>query len=98
MTLGCTAVDLPEQERLALLDFVGLGIAIAGRPALDHVGDVDLVTLEVYRLNHLRQQLPRAADKRDPLDVLVGARRLAHEHQIRIRIANAEHDLVLPWA
>ena len=35
-------VDLPEQERLALLHFVRLGIAVARRPALDHVGDVDV--------------------------------------------------------
>ena len=58
-------VDLPEQERLAGLDFVRLGIAVLRRPALDDVGDVDVVALEVDRLDDLRQQLAGAADERD---------------------------------
>ena len=46
------------------------------------------------RLDDLRQQLPGAADERDPLHVLVGARRFADEHQIGGRVADAEHDLL----
>src|SRR6516164_713884 len=42
--------DLLKQERLALLDFVRLGVAVAGRAALDDVGDVDLVARQVDRL------------------------------------------------
>ena len=42
MTFGLIDVDLPEEERLAAFDFVGLGVAVPGRPALDHVGDVDV--------------------------------------------------------
>src|SRR3954469_13287133 len=56
-------VDLLEQERLAGLHFVLLGIAVAGRPALDHVGDIDVLALQVDRLDDLRQQLAGAADK-----------------------------------
>ena len=67
-------VDLPEQERLAGLDFVRLGVAVLRRPALDHVRDVDVVALEADRLDDLRQQLPGAADERDALDVFVRAR------------------------
>ena len=78
-------VDLAEEERLAGRDLVRLGIAVARRPALDHVGDVDLVAVKPDRLDDLRQQLPGAADERDALDVLVGARRLADEHQVRRR-------------
>ena len=94
MTFGLIDVDLPEQERLALLHFVGLGIAVARRPALDHVGDVDVFALQPDRLDDLRQQLPRAADERLALDVFVGARRLADEHQVGVRIADAEDDLL----
>ena len=36
-------LDLAEQERLAGLDLVRLGVAVAGRTALDDVRDVDLV-------------------------------------------------------
>ncbi len=35
-------VDLREEERLARGDFVRLGLAVAGRAALDHVRDVDV--------------------------------------------------------
>src|SRR5262249_27610467 len=39
------------------------------------------------------EQLARAPDEWNALDVFVGARRLAHEHQVGVRIAHAEHDL-----
>src|SRR5205823_10323302 len=56
--------------------------------------DVDLVALEIDRLDHLRQQLAGAADERDALDVFVAARRLADEHEVGVGIADAEHDLL----
>ena len=34
--------NLPEEERLALLDLVRLGVAVVRRPALQHVRDVDV--------------------------------------------------------
>ena len=43
MTFGLDRLDLPEQERLARRDLVRLRVAVLGRPALDHVGDVDVV-------------------------------------------------------
>ena len=52
-------VDLPEQERLARRDLVRLRIAVLRRPALDHVGDVDVVARQLDRLDDLRQQLAR---------------------------------------
>ena len=36
-------LDLLQQVRRALRHFVGLGIAVARRPALEHVGDVDVL-------------------------------------------------------
>src|SRR6185503_173281 len=81
------------QERFAALDFIRFGIAVLRRPALDHVGDVDVVARQADRLDDFRQQLPGAADERNALDVLVAARRLADEHQVGVRVADAEHDL-----
>ncbi len=86
-------LDLAEQERLAGRHLVRLGIAIARRAALDHVGDVDLLAGQADRLDDLRQQLPGAADEGLALLVFVLARRLAHEHQPRLRMADAEHHL-----
>ena len=60
---------------------VGLRVAVARRPALDDVGDVDLVARQADRLDDPGQQLPGAADERLALPVLVLARRLADEHQ-----------------
>ena len=39
------------------------------------------------------EELSRLADERDPLLILVEAGRLAHEHQVGVRIPHAEHRL-----
>ena len=77
-----------------LFDFVRLGIAIARRAALDDVGDVHVLARQADRLDDLGQQLAGAADERLALLVLVRARRLADEHQVGVRVADAEHDLL----
>ena len=75
---------------------MSLGIAVPRRAALDDVGNVDLVALEANRRDDSRQQLSRAADERNPLDVFVGAWSFADEHQVSLRIADAEHNLPPP--
>ena len=92
--LGLDRIDLPEHELLALLHLVGLGIPVARRPALDHVGDVDILPLHPDRLDDFRQQLTGTAHERLALDVFVRARRLADEHQVGARVPDAEHDLL----
>ena len=72
-------LDLLEQERLAGRDLVRLGIAIPRRAALDHVGDVDIVTRHADGFDDLGQQLPGAADEGLPLTILIGPRGLADE-------------------
>src|SRR5215467_4606608 len=89
-------VDLLEEKRLAFLDFVRLGVAVLGRTALDDVRDVDVLALQIDGLDDFRQELAGAPDKRDALDVLVRSRRLADEHQVCVRIADAENDLRTP--
>src|SRR5687768_967076 len=86
-------VDLPEQVGLTLLHFVGFRIAITGRPALDDVGDVDLIAGEADGLDDLRQQLPGTADEGLASLVFFLAGRLTDEHQPRFRVADAEDDL-----
>ena len=93
ITIGLMRLDLAEEERLAGGDFVGLGVPVLRRTALDDVGDVDVFAREADRLDHLRQQLAGAPDERDPLDVFIAARRLADEHEPRVRIADAKDDL-----
>src|SRR5688572_18987464 len=54
-------IDLTEQERLALLHFVGLWIAIAGWAALDHVGNVHVFPPQSDGLDDSCQELPGPA-------------------------------------
>src|SRR6185503_12207161 len=86
-------IDLTKQERLALLHFVRLGIAVARRSALDHVGDVHVLTSETDGFDDFRQQLPRPTDEWFALDIFVRAWRLADKHQFRVRVADAKDDL-----
>ena len=86
-------IDLAKQERFARLDFVRLGVAVAGRTALDDVRDVDLVARQPDGFDDLREQLTGAPHEWNALDVFVSAGRLADEHQVRISVADAENDL-----
>ena len=86
-------VDLLKQKRLARLDFVRFGIAVLRRPALDDVGDVDVLALEIDRLDDLRQQLSRPSDERNALEIFIPAGGFPDEHQRGVRVAGAEDNL-----
>src|SRR5207342_684722 len=64
-----------------------------GRARLEHVGDEDRVAREPDLFQQLVQQLPGAADERQPLAVLFGPRRLADEHQLGVGVAGPEDGL-----
>jgi hypothetical protein len=53
---------------------VWLRIAVAGRPALDDIGDVDLFAPQLDRLDDPREKLAGRSDKRQSLTVLLGSR------------------------
>ena len=72
--------DLLIEEGAARLHLERLGVAVARRPALDDVGDVDVATVEPDRLEQRRQQAPGGADEGFALAVLVLAGRLADGH------------------
>ena len=83
--------DLALDERQADLRLLRRRRAVAGRPPRNDVGDVGLAAVEPDRGDHPVEQLAGAADKRQALDVLVAARRLADEHDARLRIAVGEY-------
>src|SRR5438046_2114142 len=92
--LGGDQLELTEEEGLAARHLVRLGVAVLRRPALDDVRDVDVVALEPHALgDDLGQELAGAPDEGLALQVLVAARRLAHEHEARARVADAEHEV-----
>ena len=68
-------------------------IAISGRPALEHVQDVNVLALQPARFNDLVEQLPAAADERLAQSIFVGTGRFAQKAQPRFRVADAEHGL-----
>src|SRR5262249_37749371 len=91
---GLDGVELTEKKRRAGGDFVGLGLTIAGRTALDHVADVHVAALEAHGFDHLREELSGASDKGQSLCVFIGSGTLTDENQLRFPTSVAEHDLV----
>ena len=73
---------LLHEVRAARRDLVGERVAVLGRAALDHVGDVDVGAGQADLAQEFRQQLAGRSHERLALLVLVKARSLAHEHQL----------------
>src|SRR5581483_8969892 len=69
-------LDLPEEPRLAAVLLLGERVAVSRGPALQGVRDVDVGASEPDPREQPVEQLPRLADERDPLLVLVEPRRL----------------------
>jgi hypothetical protein len=84
-------LHLPVQVGLAGVDLALLGVAVARRPALEHVGDEDVGALQADLAQQLVQQLARPADEGQPLEILLLTGGLAYEHQVGVRVAGAEH-------
>lgn len=91
--------DLFFQPRQACLHLVEFRLAVAALAgghvgtAFENVRDVNVRALESHRLDHLREELTRAANKRLTLLVFIGSGGFPDEHEIGIRIAHAEDDL-----
>ena len=91
MTRGLDELDLPPQIGLAGLDLLRARVAVVGRPALEHVGDVDLLAGEADGRQQLLKQLAGLAYEGLALLVLVVAGRFADEHEVGAGVAVAEH-------
>jgi hypothetical protein len=86
-------LHLPVGVRLAGLDLDRLGIAVPGWTAAKHVRDPHVLASHADPLEQLRQQSAGPTHERKPLAILLGSRRLAHEHQVGVRVAGAEDDV-----
>ncbi len=84
-------VPLPTQIAAATFRFIRLGITVTRRPALEDVGDKYRVPLQTNRPQHFGQQLPRLADKRFALFILMLPWRFTDDHPLGLLIARAEH-------
>jgi hypothetical protein len=94
--------DLAHQEGLAGRHLGRFGVAVARRPALQRVGDVDPLAGrlagrrwpgQLQRAQHAVQQLAGGAHEGLALQVFLLARRFADDHPRRLRVADAEHRL-----
>src|SRR5438105_548534 len=56
--IGTEHLDLLVEEVAARVHLGLLRVAIARRPALDDVGDVDVAPVETHRFEQAREQLP----------------------------------------
>ncbi|MCY1225973.1 hypothetical protein D9M72_381860 [compost metagenome] len=86
--------DLAAQERLALRHFLGLRVAVAGRAALEHVGDKHIAPArQPERAEHIVEQLAGLAHEGLALQVFVLAGGFAHQHPFGLAVAHAEHGI-----
>ena len=85
--------DLPVEVAPAGGRLVGVGVPIVWRPALEDVGNEGAVSALVYGAQHLIQQLAGPAHKRFATPVFLGARRLANDQPVGIRITDTEDGL-----
>src|SRR5258708_786320 len=86
-------LDLAVQVRRARGHLLGQGVAVAGGPAFDDVGDVDLVAVDADVAEQLVQQLPRRAHEQLNLEVLVLPGRLTNDHDPGVSAPNSRHRL-----
>ena len=88
--------NLAHEKWRAGVALIAFGRAIAGRAAFHDVRDVDLFAAQSHGLDHVVEQLSGAPDERLSLRIFIRARAFADEHQVRMRIADAEDDLLAP--
>ena len=88
--LGRHQLDLALEEGTADLRLLRGGRAVSGRAPVDDVGDVHVGFAQADGRQHLVEQLAGTADERLALQVLVASRRLADQHEARLRRAPVE--------
>ena len=95
--LGLDQGDLLLEPGTAGGQFQGRRLAVAGGTALHGVADVGVhVAVEAGRCQQLIQQLARTPHKGLAELVLLGPRGLTDQHQPRLGVAAAKHDLLAP--
>ena len=92
--LGVHQGDLPGQPGVAGLLLHIQRVPVPGRAALDDVGNIHLLPVQVNHFQHIVQQFSCRAHKRDALQIFLLPGPLADEHDFRLLIAHAENQLV----
>ena len=90
---GVHAGNLLAQPGGAGLDLFWARVAVAGRAALEDVGDVDALARDAGAVEHLVEQLAGCAHEGLALEVLVLAGALAYEHDVGMGIAHPEDEV-----
>src|ERR1700730_3439722 len=89
--LALHEIDLTKQKRLARRDLVRFRIAVFGRPALDNIANIDLLTRESHAtFDYIREQLTRSTDERLAAGIFIGAGSFADKHKLGVGVAYAE--------
>ena len=86
--------NLAIEKFTAIRRFIRCRKSIPGRATPKHVANVDVfAALDPTRFDDVIQQLAGSAHEWFSLLILVGARGLPNEHDLRIGISHAEHSL-----
>jgi hypothetical protein len=88
---GLDETNLLSEIINASILFGGKGIAIFGRSALEDVGYVDVLTVDVNGVKKFVKKLSCSANKGRAAQILLLARSLSHEQDLRIFIAYSEN-------
>jgi hypothetical protein len=83
---------LAKQERLAGFYLIAFWSSVSGRTALDDVGDVNIFASKTDGFNNLVEELPGSAYERPTGGVFFGARTLAYECELRLRVPFSEYN------
>lgn len=88
---GVNHQNLRLQPRGTRLNFLGLRITIFWWTAFDHIRDINILSRHTDGLKKLIKKFSRGAHKRQPLEILIFPRPLAHHQNIRLFRAHAWH-------
>ena len=92
--LRCHDMDLSIQKFATVGGLLWQGIAIAGWPTSQNIADVDVFSFEMAGFNDLIQKLSGRSHKGLPGSIFFRPRCFAYEHNVSVRITNAEHSLL----
>jgi hypothetical protein len=81
--------DLSIEIGAALRCFLGPGVAIIGRAALDDIGDENLLARDTDRRQHAIEQLSRAPDEWLAAQIFIVTGTLADDQQVRLARTDA---------
>ena len=84
-------LDLALQVRRAGGRLIGFGITVPGRPALENIRDIDILTSEIDRGQHGVEQLSGPADEGFAAPVFLCPRGFTDDEQIGRPAADAEY-------